>query len=471
MPSGTSVGEVILRNSVWTSIGASVLLASGLSLAACADKGSSSPLGATSGGSSLETKTQRDSIGAKKLARQPGGSFAGAVVADEPTAALAARAVLERGGNAADAATALYFALSVTYPAAAGLGGGGVCLAREGGKPEVTSIAFLPGAAAAGGSVAVPANVRGIALMQAKFGTAAWATLVSPAERLAATGYQVSRASAAQLADQSAKIGSAGDMARVFGRNGTAFQEGDIVTQPDLAHVLGLVRARGVSGFYNGEVAHKLVDQSATLGGALTASDLQSYRPVVAPASMQDTGNLSLRLAATDSAAGAYANALWLKQQDGGDTADMNYGSTSFATVDGWGGAVACALTMNGAFGIGHVADGTGIVYAATPASPIAAKASTYLVPMMVVRDKASDGLYAAAAAAGTPKGAKAIVAAVSAALTGVEGAAEQALASSGADARSPANAIICDEGLPRGTCSLNVSPRGAGVGFGATAR
>lgn len=460
-----------MRNSLWTSFGASVLLVAGLSLAACADKSTSSPLGVTSSGSSLETKSDRDNIGAKKLAAQPSGSFAGAVVADEPTAALIARGVLEHGGNAADAATALYFALSVTYPAAAGLGGGGVCLAREGGKPEVTSIAFLPGAAVAGGSVAVPANVRGIALMQAKFGSAPWAILVSPAERMAATGYQVSRASAAQFSDQSTKIGSASDMARVFARDGMAFQEGDIVTQPDLAHVLGLVRARGVAGFYNGEVAATLVDRSATLGGALTAADLQSYRPEVAPASAQDTGNLSLRLAATGSAAGAYANALWLKQQDGGEAGDANYGSTSFVTVDSAGGAVACALTMNGAFGIGHVANGTGIAFAATPASPVAAKASTYLVPMMVVRDKTSDGLYVAAAAAGTPKAANAIIATVTAALTGVEGAAEQALASSAADAHSPANAIICDQGLPRGSCSLNVSPHGAGVGLGATVR
>lgn len=459
-----------MRNSVWTSIGVSVLLASGLSLAACADKGNSSSLGATSS-SSLETKTQRDSYGLKKMAAQPSGSFSGAVVADEPAAALAARAVLERGGNAADAATALYFALSVTYPAAAGLGGGGICLAREAGKPEVTSIAFLPGAAASGGSVAIPANVRGIALMQAKFGSAAWATLVSPAERMAATGYQVSRAGAAQLSGQATKIGSASDMARVFGRDGMAFQEGDMVTQPELARVLGLVRARGVAGFYNGEVAAKLVEQSAKHGGMLTASDLQSYLPTVAPASEQDADNLSLRLAATSSAAGAYANALWLKRQDGNVSDDANYGSTSFVTVDGAGGAVACALTMNGAFGIGHVAEGTGIVFASTPASPVSVKASTYLVPLMVVKDKASDGLYAAAAAAGTPKATNAIFAAVAAALTGEEGAAERALAASAADAQSPANAIVCDQGLPRGSCSLNASPRGAGVGFAATAR
>tara|TARA_R110000868_G_scaffold19949_1_gene85131 strand:+ start:3648 stop:5060 length:1413 start_codon:yes stop_codon:yes gene_type:complete len=470
MPSGLRAGEVNLQNSVWTSIGASVLLAAVLPLAACSGTDKSTPLGSTTS-SSLETKTQRDAISAKKLATQPSGSFAGAVVADEPTAALIARDVLEHGGNAADAATALYFALSVTYPAAAGLGGGGVCLAREAGKPDVTSIAFLPGAAAAGGSVAVPANVRGIAMMQARFGNASWATLVSPAERLAATGYQVSRASAAQFSEQSAKIGSSDDMARVFARDGMAFGEGDIVTQPDLAHVLSLVRARGVGGFYNGEVASKLVEGSAAKGGALTASDLQSYRPDVSAASEQSAGDLILRLPAANSAAGAYANALWLKRADTSDTADVNYGSTSFATVDGAGGAVACALTMNGAFGIGHVADGTGIVFASTPASPVAVKASTYLLPMMLVRDKSNDGLFASAAAAGTPKAANAIVAALAAALTGDDGAAEQSLASSAVDARSPVNAIICSRGLPSGTCTLNVSPRGAGVGFSATAR
>lgn len=243
------------------------------------------------------------------------------------------------------------------------------------------------------------------------------------------------------------------------------------MTQPDLAHVLSLVRARGVGGFYNGEVASKLVEGSAAKGGALTASDLQSYRPDASAASEQSAGDLILRLPAANSAAGAYANALWLKRADTSDTADVNYGSTSFATVDGAGGAVACALTMNGAFGIGHVADGTGIVFASTPASPVAVKASTYLLPMMLVRDKSNDGLFASAAAAGTPTAANAIVAALAAALTGDDGAAEQSLASSAVDAHSPVNAIICSRGLPSGTCTLNVSPRGAGVGFSATAR
>ena len=75
--------------------------------------------------------------------------FLGGVVADEPRAALVGRDVLSAGGNAADAAVAVAFAMAVTLPSRAGLGGGGVCVAYDpstdgpnAGVPEV--VLFTP---------------------------------------------------------------------------------------------------------------------------------------------------------------------------------------------------------------------------------------------------------------------------------------------------------------------------------------
>src|SRR5262245_4522964 len=76
----------------------------------------------------------------------------GLTVADEPFAAQAGSAILAQGGSAADAATAMFFALTATYPVAAGLGGGGICIVRPvTGAPR--EFDFLPRAANSGGAL------------------------------------------------------------------------------------------------------------------------------------------------------------------------------------------------------------------------------------------------------------------------------------------------------------------------------
>ena len=69
--------------------------------------------------------------------------FFGGVAADEPKAALVGREVLASGGSAADAVTAMYFAMSVTLPSQASLGGGGVCVAYDSENLEVRALDFL----------------------------------------------------------------------------------------------------------------------------------------------------------------------------------------------------------------------------------------------------------------------------------------------------------------------------------------
>jgi gamma-glutamyltranspeptidase / glutathione hydrolase len=104
----------------------------------------------------------------------------GYVVGDEPHAVQAGADVLNEGGSAADAVTAVYFSLAATYPVAAGLGGGGVCVARDPATSRTVSLNFLVRDSAAGGAFGIPGNVRGFSVLQREFGKLPWQRDVSP---------------------------------------------------------------------------------------------------------------------------------------------------------------------------------------------------------------------------------------------------------------------------------------------------
>ncbi|MDP2125470.1 MAG: gamma-glutamyltransferase, partial [Parvibaculum sp.] len=458
-------------------------LAMTVSLAACAQEGPSEPVRATMVNHGVETRTQRQGRLTEKTRDRTGPIIGGVAIADEPSAVLVAREILEQGGNAADAAAALYFALSVTWPAAAGLGGGGVCLVRDAQERTIESIAFLARSPRGGGAIAIPGNVRGFALLQSRYGTRPWAAIVGPAERLAATGFPLSRAGARQLTDAAPLIAASPSLQAGFARSdGERPRELDRVTRVELAGTLALIRSLGVNGFYAGQTARALVAEASRAGGALSLDDLRDDRPEVAPAQMLSTPAAAVAVPAPTAGAGIFAAALWrdLEKTSPAELAeaarrtaaslgvteniDRDFGSTAFATVDGAGGAVACAVTMNGAFGSGHVAEGTGIVLSANPQQAARGIASAFLMPVIVTGANGSRLVFSGAGA-GTPKGAAAIQHAARAAVGGPDAVAA-ALAASPADARSPAHAIACPEGQAAGACSPAIGPRGDGMGI-----
>ncbi len=241
----------------------------------------------------------------------------GLMVGDEPYAVKAGALVLSEGGSAVDAATATYFALAVTYPVAAGLGGGGVCVVHDQVSGRNESFSFLARDSAGGGPFAVPGNVRGFSMMQSEYGRVPWQRDVSQGEGLAATGFPISRALAARLATSQNVIRlDAGLSAEFLDEGGQVKPVGAIVANPDLATTMASIREmRGPLGFYAGPVADKLSAYAAGQGGGLTTSELAAYAAVEEPPHAMSLGSGVAYLPPGNLASGKFANAAGARHQ------------------------------------------------------------------------------------------------------------------------------------------------------------
>lgn len=345
------------------------------------------------------------------------------VVGDEPYAVKAAVAVMSQGGNAADAAAAMYFALSVTYPVAAGLGGGGICLVHDPASGRNEEFDFLARSSASGGAFAVPGNVRGFAALQAAFGALPWQRVVSQAEGLASTGFPVSGALAARLASAEDVIRlDAGLASEFMDESGHVKPAGSIVSNRDLADTLTAIRTQGADAFYGGANGQRIAAYSTAQGGAISPEELGAYKPGRVLPHVIRLGDEYVFLPGAETGAGVFAGALFDTVAQSGNTeaaivaatktalghfavADLpnDLGSTGFAATDDNGQAVACAVTMNGPFGSGHSAQGSGVTLARAPSASAAGLAAAFLTPVLATDNDAH--LLLAGAGAGGPVG------------------------------------------------------------------
>ncbi len=226
-------------------------------------------------------------------------NFAGVVVADEPRAAVIGRNVLSLGGNAADAAIAAYFAMAVTLPGSAGLGGGGNCLIHNVADGRDDALIFVPfnylnqlaqGAGRFPGRdiAMVPGNPRGMAALHARYGRKRWEQLIAPAIELARDGHTISRALADQLASAPVQVRNSPDFARTFGRGGFLLGEGDVLVQPELADFLGRLTAQDPILLYDGDFAREFVSAVNSTGVVMAFDDMDNYAPeFLAPISLE----------------------------------------------------------------------------------------------------------------------------------------------------------------------------------------
>jgi len=230
-------------------------------------------------------------------AREPEHARHAMIVAGNDLAVDAGLKVLENGGNAVDAAVAVGFAMSVTYPYAGNLGGGGFMLIRfaDGRSTFIDFRERAPEKASrnmyldAQGhltrdsiegwrSSGVPGTVRGFELAQKKYGRAKWSDLVAPAIHLASAGFPVSYAFAESLHGARA-LSRDPESKRTFLKNGAYYDVGETLMQPELARTLERI-AGGAAEFYEGATAKMLADAMAQHGGLVTLSDLKNYKAV-----------------------------------------------------------------------------------------------------------------------------------------------------------------------------------------------
>jgi gamma-glutamyltranspeptidase/glutathione hydrolase len=193
----------------------------------------------------------------------------GLAVSDEPYAAQTGATILSQGGNAADAVSAMFFTLTATYPVAAGLGGGGICILRDN-QGRAREFDFLPHAANGGGAQAVPGAVAGFYDLQKTYGSLPWQRDVAAGEAFAATGFPISHVLAQRLAAAQNIIRLDPALSAEFlGSSSQIKTEGTVVSNPDLSVTLGVIRQNGADGFYTGAVAASLAGASAGQGGTL----------------------------------------------------------------------------------------------------------------------------------------------------------------------------------------------------------
>lgn len=402
--------------------------------------------------------------------------FLGAVVADEPQAALIGRATLAAGGDAADAAEAMAYALAVTLPSRASLGAGGGCLAfvpkKDGpgaGVPQAILFASRPGGGAPGGPggdrpAAVPMMPRGMYLLHANFGKLNEAQLIAPAERMAQLGAPMSQALEHDIGVVAGPLAGDPEARAVFFHNGVPLPPGAAVVQPALAATLGRIRVEGVGAFYVGPGGRRFAEAARAAGGAITAPAMSGAIPSMSAAPvLAGRGNDRVAFLPLD---GGAAARLW--QEAGGNPAAMRVtggerpASTTFAALDRDGDAVVCAVSLNNLFGTGRIAPGTGVVLAASP--------DTVPAPLLSAAMAFNPGLPAFRALAGGSGQQGAAVAAAA--------AIGQALEDTGVPARprpgavpdpGRANVIACSRYLPEngGSCGWAVDPRGQGLALG----
>ena len=205
--------------------------------------------------------------------------------------------IIKQGGNAFDAAVAVGFALTVCYPFAGNIAGGGFMVYRTN-DGQTGSLDYrekapllahrdmyldslgrtIPNLSQIGGLASgVPGSVAGMVEMHQKFGSLPWEALLQPAIDLAQKGFRVTKKQAHTLRRYQKTIIEVNGEHSLYSQQ---HKHRKRIKNPELANTLKIIQKKGHDGFYKGIVAEKLIHKVQETGGIISQDDLDLYRSI-----------------------------------------------------------------------------------------------------------------------------------------------------------------------------------------------
>ena len=233
------------------------------------------------------------------------------VATSHPLAAQAGLRMLQRGGNAVDAAIAAAAAMTIVEPVSNGLGSDAFCLLWDGHElhglnasgrapqawtPEYFARKYGDDAKSppqrGWDSVTVPGAVASWVALHRRFGKLPFADLLAPAMGIAERGYAVPVVVQQKWATAVPLLREQPGFAQAFMPNGRAPEVGEQFRLAEAARTLRLIAQSGGEAYYRGEIAAAMVEHSHANGGAMTLADFAAYEPEwVAPIGIAHAGH------------------------------------------------------------------------------------------------------------------------------------------------------------------------------------
>jgi len=216
-------------------------------------------------------------------------STIGMIAAAQPLATQAGNAILEAGGNAADAAVAVAFTLAVVEPTMNGIGGRNQILIRKtdgtfqgyNGMTEIPASFVSPEkpASAGHGTIAIPGAVASLMRLYNEHGSMPLEDIMASAIKHAKEGFEVIPGEAARhKIAYKAMLNDPGFRGQMLKNDSALYNVGEILKQPDLAKTLERIAVTNGADFYKGETARLIAKDMSENGGFVTMEDMKNYR-------------------------------------------------------------------------------------------------------------------------------------------------------------------------------------------------